>query len=182
MSIIEVWSWSYVFIRGMRVVYNENKHNYKTCKTHAAKSACLTARPLPTPLCFGKRGSDLWFSVSSELTGCELEIGLFATKYVHTNTHTQKCKCISIVIFGKRSHFQSIQYNYQYKWRTPLHLQQVTIMADIKQSASDDENQEGYDEHGIDLGFVEKPYHKECLLRHHFPCKLGGKPAWLNPR
>lgn len=31
------------------------------------------------------------------------------------------------------------------------------------------------------LGFPEESQTSSALLRHHFPSKLGGRPAWLNP-
>jgi len=31
------------------------------------------------------------------------------------------------------------------------------------------------------LGFLDKPQHQSSLLRHKFPSKVGGRPAWLNP-
>ena len=31
------------------------------------------------------------------------------------------------------------------------------------------------------LGFVEQPRKRTDLLRHRFPSKLGGRPAWLDP-
>uniref|UniRef100_A0A453I9K7 Programmed cell death protein 2 C-terminal domain-containing protein n=1 Tax=Aegilops tauschii subsp. strangulata TaxID=200361 RepID=A0A453I9K7_AEGTS len=31
------------------------------------------------------------------------------------------------------------------------------------------------------LGFLEKPKHPGLLLRHLFPSKAGGIPAWLDP-
>ncbi|XP_072987710.1 uncharacterized protein [Typha latifolia] len=43
----------------------------------------------------------------------------------------------------------------------------------------DDEGEEG--EEGITLGFVEKPKNPQTLLRHLFPSKAGGVPAWLDP-
>ncbi|CAI9300313.1 unnamed protein product [Lactuca saligna] len=33
----------------------------------------------------------------------------------------------------------------------------------------------------VGLGFVEKPEHEWSLLRHLFPSKAGGTPAWLDP-
>jgi pre-rRNA-processing protein TSR4 len=47
----------------------------------------------------------------------------------------------------------------------------------------DDESDESVSsETTVDLGFVDDPIHPVALLRHYFPSKLGGKPAWLNPR
>ena len=31
------------------------------------------------------------------------------------------------------------------------------------------------------LGFVEPPRKRTDLLRHRFPSKVGGRPAWLDP-
>ncbi|KAK3244706.1 hypothetical protein CYMTET_45695 [Cymbomonas tetramitiformis] len=31
------------------------------------------------------------------------------------------------------------------------------------------------------LGFAEEPAQRSSLLRHHFPSKVGGAPAWLDP-
>lgn len=31
------------------------------------------------------------------------------------------------------------------------------------------------------LGFVDDPETPESLLRHRFPSKVGGRPAWLDP-
>eukprot|EP01023_Acetabularia_acetabulum_P069019 TRINITY_DN98_c0_g1_i5.p1 TRINITY_DN98_c0_g1~~TRINITY_DN98_c0_g1_i5.p1 ORF type:complete len:338 (-),score=41.11 TRINITY_DN98_c0_g1_i5:103-1116(-) len=33
----------------------------------------------------------------------------------------------------------------------------------------------------VKLGFVEEVEDKRYLLRHRFPSKMGGRPAWLNP-
>ena len=32
------------------------------------------------------------------------------------------------------------------------------------------------------LGYAEEPETVSALLRHQFPSKVGGRPAWLNPR
>ncbi|XP_024963992.1 programmed cell death protein 2 [Cynara cardunculus var. scolymus] len=47
----------------------------------------------------------------------------------------------------------------------------------------DDEEEEDEDEEQapVVLGFVEKPKHEWSLLRHLFPSKAGGTPAWLDP-
>ncbi|KAJ0797192.1 putative programmed cell death protein [Helianthus annuus] len=45
----------------------------------------------------------------------------------------------------------------------------------------DDDDEEFEDEAPVTLGFVEKPKHEWSLLRHLFPSKAGGTPAWLNP-
>ena len=34
----------------------------------------------------------------------------------------------------------------------------------------------------IQLGFLEEALHPRGMLRDYFPCKVGGKPAWLNPK
>jgi len=31
------------------------------------------------------------------------------------------------------------------------------------------------------LGFLEEPRTSSSLLRHRFPSKVGGRPAWLHP-
>lgn len=43
----------------------------------------------------------------------------------------------------------------------------------------DDEGDEGDEE--LLLGVLATPEHPALMLRHYFPCKVGGKPAWLNP-
>ncbi|CAI9774294.1 unnamed protein product [Fraxinus pennsylvanica] len=45
---------------------------------------------------------------------------------------------------------------------------------------STDEDEEG-EVHPVTLGFVEKLKNKWSLLRHYFPSKAGGTPAWLDP-
>ncbi|KAL5983651.1 hypothetical protein ACLOJK_017741 [Asimina triloba] len=46
----------------------------------------------------------------------------------------------------------------------------------------DDEDDEDEDEDVVvTLGFVEKPKNPRLLLRHRFPSKAGGMPAWLDP-
>ncbi|KAL8236207.1 hypothetical protein R6Q59_017288 [Mikania micrantha] len=45
----------------------------------------------------------------------------------------------------------------------------------------DDEEIEDEEQAPVALGFVEKPKHEWSLLRHLFPSKAGGTPAWLNP-
>lgn len=42
---------------------------------------------------------------------------------------------------------------------------------------SDDEQEVGE----WNLGFVEPPRRATDLLRHRFPSKVGGRPAWLDP-
>lgn len=34
----------------------------------------------------------------------------------------------------------------------------------------------------VQIGILEVPTHQDRLLRKYFPSKIGGKPAWLNPR
>ena len=47
----------------------------------------------------------------------------------------------------------------------------------------EDDGSDGDDGGGdVLLGFLESPVHPGEMLRSHFPCKAGGKPAWLNPR
>ncbi|KAI3741770.1 hypothetical protein L1987_59447 [Smallanthus sonchifolius] len=45
----------------------------------------------------------------------------------------------------------------------------------------DDEENEDDEQAPVTLGFVENPKHEWSLLRHLFPSKAGGTPAWLNP-
>lgn len=47
------------------------------------------------------------------------------------------------------------------------------------QQASDDES--AGEEFEWLLGFVEPPERPADLLRHRFPSKVGGRPAWLDP-
>ncbi|EFJ44292.1 programmed cell death protein 2, C terminal [Volvox carteri f. nagariensis] len=47
------------------------------------------------------------------------------------------------------------------------------------QQVPDDEEEP--DEISWNLGFVEEPEKPHLLLRHHFPSKVGGRPAWLDP-
>lgn len=42
----------------------------------------------------------------------------------------------------------------------------------------DEDEEEG---EGVTLGFAEKPKNPHVLLRHFFPSKAGGVPAWLDP-
>ena len=46
-------------------------------------------------------------------------------------------------------------------------------------AGSDSEGEE--DECEWLLGFVEPPRKRADLLRHRFPSKVGGRPAWLDP-
>ncbi|KAH9730611.1 MYND-type domain-containing protein [Citrus sinensis] len=48
----------------------------------------------------------------------------------------------------------------------------------------DDDEDDGEDEEEqkpVTLGFLEKPKNRWSLLRHLFPSKAGGPPAWLDP-
>ncbi|KAF8387767.1 hypothetical protein HHK36_026422 [Tetracentron sinense] len=52
-----------------------------------------------------------------------------------------------------------------------------------QEQEDDDEEEEDEDEEPdpVTLGFVEKPKNPRSLLRHLFPSKAGGTPAWLDP-
>ncbi|XP_058082948.1 uncharacterized protein LOC131230939 isoform X2 [Magnolia sinica] len=45
----------------------------------------------------------------------------------------------------------------------------------------DDDEDEAEEDVAVTLGFVEKPKNPQSLLRHLFPSKAGGVPAWLDP-
>ncbi|CAN0924159.1 Programmed cell death protein 2 [Linum grandiflorum] len=45
----------------------------------------------------------------------------------------------------------------------------------------DDDEEEDEELEPVMLGFLEKPEHPWSLLRHSFPSKAGGAPAWLDP-
>ena len=47
----------------------------------------------------------------------------------------------------------------------------------------DDEDDESSDDivYFVSLGFAREPESSTLLLRNHFPSKLGGPPAWLDP-
>lgn len=45
----------------------------------------------------------------------------------------------------------------------------------------EDDDEEEEEEAEVTLGFLEKPKHPGLLLRHLFPSKAGGIPAWLDP-
>ncbi|KAG1681100.1 hypothetical protein FOA52_015540 [Chlamydomonas sp. UWO 241] len=49
------------------------------------------------------------------------------------------------------------------------------------EAADDDASDDGSELEWM-LGFVDEPEHPTALLRHRFPSKVGGRPAWLNPR
>ncbi|KFM23208.1 Programmed cell death protein 2 [Auxenochlorella protothecoides] len=55
-----------------------------------------------------------------------------------------------------------------------------SILPTDAEAISEDEDVEE-EEHEWLLGFVETPLSPESLLRHRFPSKLGGRPAWLDP-
>uniref|UniRef100_M8BQJ3 Programmed cell death protein 2 n=1 Tax=Aegilops tauschii TaxID=37682 RepID=M8BQJ3_AEGTA len=59
----------------------------------------------------------------------------------------------------------------------PLPASTVTVAA--APSGYDDEDED--EEAEVMLGFLEKPKHPGLLLRHLFPSKAGGIPAWLDP-
>lgn len=46
---------------------------------------------------------------------------------------------------------------------------------------AEDSSDEEEEERTWLLGFVEPPLSEHSLLRHRFPSKLGGRPAWLDP-
>ncbi|KAG2440099.1 hypothetical protein HXX76_004213 [Chlamydomonas incerta] len=49
------------------------------------------------------------------------------------------------------------------------------------QDTVEEEEEEEPDEIQWNLGFVEEPEKPHLLLRHRFPSKVGGRPAWLDP-
>lgn len=53
---------------------------------------------------------------------------------------------------------------------------------DVSDDDEEDGHEGGEEAAVVRLGFLEHPLHPHALLRPHFPSKLGGKPAWLNPR
>lgn len=55
-----------------------------------------------------------------------------------------------------------------------------SILPTDAEAISEDEDVEE-EVHEWLLGFVETPLSPESLLRHRFPSKLGGRPAWLDP-
>ncbi|WOK91336.1 programmed cell death protein 2 [Canna indica] len=52
---------------------------------------------------------------------------------------------------------------------------------EIESEEVDDEDEEEEAEEYVTLGIVEKPKNPKLLLRHLFPSKSGGVPAWLDP-
>eukprot|EP00966_Prymnesium_polylepis_P133231 3079145-Prymnesium_polylepis.1 len=55
-------------------------------------------------------------------------------------------------------------------------------MANVDAECSDDEeDDEEVESPEVHLGFAVEPDEPEQLLRNHFPSKLGGAPAWLDP-
>uniref|UniRef100_N1QPS3 Programmed cell death protein 2 n=1 Tax=Aegilops tauschii TaxID=37682 RepID=N1QPS3_AEGTA len=59
----------------------------------------------------------------------------------------------------------------------PLPASTVTVAAAASGYDDGDEDEEAE----VMLGFLEKPKHPGLLLRHLFPSKAGGIPAWLDP-
>ncbi|KAJ4727740.1 programmed cell death protein 2 [Melia azedarach] len=45
----------------------------------------------------------------------------------------------------------------------------------------DDDEEDEEEQEPVTLGFIEKPKNSWSLLRHLFPSKAGGSPAWLDP-
>lgn len=54
---------------------------------------------------------------------------------------------------------------------------------EVEEDDYEDEEEEDDDDEevSVTLGFVEKPTNCHSLLRHFFPSKAGGVPAWLDP-
>ncbi|KAF3333946.1 programmed cell death protein 2 [Carex littledalei] len=63
---------------------------------------------------------------------------------------------------------------------TPLEEKEKDEEFQIENSDEFDE-EEDEEEEEVQLGFVEKPRNPRSLLRHLFPSKAGGIPAWLDP-
>lgn len=55
----------------------------------------------------------------------------------------------------------------------------VNPLSDGSSSEEDDDDGERSD---VLLGFLEEALHPKAMTRGYFPCKAGGKPAWLNPK
>lgn len=55
----------------------------------------------------------------------------------------------------------------------------VLIDGDDEEEEEEDEDEEEQEQ--VTLGFLEKPKNRSSLLRHFFPSKAGGVPAWLDP-
>ncbi|KAK8946496.1 hypothetical protein KSP39_PZI006434 [Platanthera zijinensis] len=66
---------------------------------------------------------------------------------------------------------------------TPLEedKEDVTEVSSMKVERVVDVGEEDEEEFEVTLGFAEKPKHPGLLLRHLFPSKAGGVPAWLDP-
>ena len=52
---------------------------------------------------------------------------------------------------------------------------------DEEHDDDDDVEEDDNDEEAVSLGFARPPDEPAKLLRNHFPSKLGGPPAWLDP-
>ncbi|KAJ0111228.1 hypothetical protein Patl1_00942 [Pistacia atlantica] len=59
--------------------------------------------------------------------------------------------------------------------------QEQDIVADEYDDVDEDDDEEDEEQEPVTLGFVEKPKNHWSLLRHLFPSKAGGPPAWLVP-
>ncbi|XP_031288017.1 programmed cell death protein 2 [Pistacia vera] len=59
--------------------------------------------------------------------------------------------------------------------------QEQDIVADEYDDVDEDDDEEDEEQEPVTLGFVEKPKNHWSLLRHLFPSKAGGAPAWLDP-
>ncbi|KAJ0054148.1 hypothetical protein Pint_00924 [Pistacia integerrima] len=59
--------------------------------------------------------------------------------------------------------------------------QEQDIVADEYDDVDEDDDEEDEEQEPVTLGFVEKPKNHWSLLRHLFPSKAGGPPAWLDP-
>ncbi|KAF5189995.1 Programmed cell death protein [Thalictrum thalictroides] len=65
-----------------------------------------------------------------------------------------------------------------------LHISSIEDDDDDEEEAveiDEDGEEEEDDEEPVILGFVKKPKYPNSLLRHLFPSKAGGVPAWLDP-
>ncbi|KDD72138.1 hypothetical protein H632_c3806p0, partial [Helicosporidium sp. ATCC 50920] len=56
---------------------------------------------------------------------------------------------------------------------------ELPLEMDVAEVGEEEEDEE--DECMWVLGFVEQPLKRQSLLRHRFPSKVGGRPAWLDP-
>ncbi|KAL5791880.1 hypothetical protein ACOSP7_000474 [Xanthoceras sorbifolium] len=59
--------------------------------------------------------------------------------------------------------------------------EQDTIPDEYDDDDDDDDEEEEEEQEPVTLGFLEKPKNSRSLLRHLFPSKTGGTPAWLDP-